>query len=80
MGRAGREGEGRERQNRVARLEACVVLGRGREGAVAECQQRVFDPTPQVKSQSSLEEDMSGRKVLAIADAREESMRPSDCD
>lgn len=40
-----------------------------------------FDPTPQmpqVKSQSSLEDDMSGRKVLAIADEREESMRPSD--
>lgn len=40
-----------------------------------------FDPTrqmPQVKSQSSLEDDMSGRKVFAIADAKEESMRPSD--
>ncbi|KAL8775536.1 MAG: hypothetical protein Q9209_000032 [Squamulea sp. 1 TL-2023] len=29
VGRAGREGEGRERQKRVARFEACVVFGRG---------------------------------------------------
>lgn len=57
----------------------CVGQGEGR--SCGGSQQRVSTPhhrLPQVKSQSSLEDDMSGRKVLAIADAKEESMRPSD--